>query len=326
VEVLVRAQPDELPVVAPELARSLLHSKVPVWASGTEPGATANGGSSSSSSSRAGGHNVSGLSSSAEGQRLSALTAVLSLSPLTVGDTVIAELYSPHLDQYQRMLILDSLVAAADEMANPRKAPRLAAAGPGSTPKLLPSAEAEAVNRRIGSAAAADDAGAVAKPGLVETSSRRWGRVSLAKQKQGQLAGGGCYTAGNSSMGGSSDPSAAAAAPGAAGASGSRTYRNRFAPVAIRWTSMLLQQCDVRKHGIDLFGRDSLLLGRLLTVLGAFVEAAAATPAVVPLAAGLLELLKSEQVSGHQEVSDTVTRAAIGQVSQQAHSAGVYCW
>jgi hypothetical protein len=89
---------------------------------------------------------------------------------------------------------------------------------------------------------------------------------------------------------------------------------------------MLLQQCDVRKHGIDLFGRDSLLLGRLLTVLGAFVEAAAATPAVVPLAAGLLELLKSEQVSGHQEVSDIVTRAAIGQVSQQAHSAGVYCW
>jgi hypothetical protein len=34
------------------------------------------------------------------------------------------------------MLILDSLVAAADEMANPRKAPRLAAAGPVSTPKL----------------------------------------------------------------------------------------------------------------------------------------------------------------------------------------------
>jgi hypothetical protein len=51
-----------------------------------------------------------------------------------------------------------------------------------------------------------------------------------------------------------------------------------------------------------------LLLGRLLTVLGAFVEAAAATPAALPLSAGLLELVKAPQVSGHKEVrgSDAV--------------------
>jgi hypothetical protein len=32
VEVLVRAAPDELPVVAPELSRALLHCRVPEWA------------------------------------------------------------------------------------------------------------------------------------------------------------------------------------------------------------------------------------------------------------------------------------------------------
>eukprot|EP00775_Hariotina_reticulata_P002036 gene2036-2358_t len=276
VEVLVRAQPDELPVVGPELARSLLHSKVPVWASSLRSEATSSSGDGNSSSRRGDRHDVSCLSSSPEAQRLSALTAVLSLSPLTAGDTIIAELYSPHIDQYQRMLILDSLAAAAAEMAHPRRAPRLAAAGPGGVPKLLLPAEADVGNRRA------------------------------------------CLA-----------PAAAAPAAAASGSS-SRTYRNRFAPVAIRWASMLLQECDVRKHGIDLFGRDSLLLGRLLTVLGAFVEAAAATPAVVPLAAGLLELLKAEQVSGHLEVY--VRRCGLVAASQvvrhlpPARLAGAMLW
>ncbi|KAF6251594.1 hypothetical protein COO60DRAFT_606146 [Scenedesmus sp. NREL 46B-D3] len=42
------------------------------------------------------------------------------------------------------MLVLDSLAAAAAEMADPRKAPRLAAAAPGEAPKLLPPAAAAA--------------------------------------------------------------------------------------------------------------------------------------------------------------------------------------
>jgi hypothetical protein len=117
---------------------------------------------------------------------------------------------------------------------------------------------------------------AQAAAGLVETSSRVWGKVSLQKQAQ---------AAANSSS------------------SSNRTFRNRFAPVALRWTAALLQQCDVKQQGIDLFGRDSVLLGRLLTVLGSFVEAAAETPAAVPLCAGLLELLKAGDVSSHKEVS-----------------------
>jgi telomere length regulation protein len=223
------------------------------------------------------------------------------------------------------MSILDGLAAAAAEMADPRKAPQLALQGPQHAPELLPPAAAghraklgagSALKagflqpRAVKSAAAdetsngsadgslvnasinrADSGGsgvcsgtvnrpasssekAQAAPGLVETSSRVWGKVSLQKQTQ---------AAGNNSS--------------------RKTFRNRFAPVALRWTTALLQQCDVKQQGVDLFGRDSVLLGRLLTVLGSFVEAAAETPAAVPLCAGLLELLKAGEVSSHKEVS-----------------------
>lgn len=35
----------------------------------------------------------------------------------------------------------------------------------------------------------------------------------------------------------------------------------RFAPVAVQWVAGLLEQLDVRRQGIDLLGRDALLLG-----------------------------------------------------------------
>ena len=40
-----------------------------------------------------------------------------------------------------------------------------------------------------------------------------------------------------------------------------------------------------RHHGIDMFGRDAFLLGKLLTTLGAFLEASANSPQSVALAA-----------------------------------------
>lgn len=297
VEVLVRAEPDELPVVAPELARALIHCKVTQWAD-TPTTAPAQH-STTLDPPQAQPHTTKGLSSNAEIQRQRALVAVLSLSPLTSGDTVIAELYSPNLDQHQRVMILDGLASAAVEMSDPRKAPELALQGPQKAPELLPPAPSRstlsstpqphaltaAQQSSAGSSSSsssrhpdgtAGSAKHAAAPGMVEASSRVWGKVSLQKQAQ------------------------EAANPNS---SSKRTFRNRFAPVALRWAAALLQQCDVKQQGIDLFGRDSLLLGRLLTVLGAFVEAAAETPAAMPLCVGLLELLKAQEVSGHKEVS-----------------------
>ena len=52
------------------------------------------------------------------------------------------------------------------------------------------------------------------------------------------------------------------------------------------------------KHGVDLLGRDHVVLGRLLAVLGGFAEAAAGSTAAPPLANATLELLRSPQVRG----------------------------
>ena len=41
----------------------------------------------------------------------------------------------------------------------------------------------------------------------------------------------------------------------------------RFAPVALKWASELLKGSDQVRHGVDLFGRDAMVLGRLLVTL-----------------------------------------------------------
>ena len=46
-----------------------------------------------------------------------------------------------------------------------------------------------------------------------------------------------------------------------------RTVPNAFPKVALPWAAALLRVCDVERHGVDLFNRDPLLLGRLLITL-----------------------------------------------------------
>jgi hypothetical protein len=41
----------------------------------------------------------------------------------------------------------------------------------------------------------------------------------------------------------------------------------RFVDVAAEWTAALLGRVDQEGHGVDLFGRDLLLLGRVLVCL-----------------------------------------------------------
>ncbi|KAK9804941.1 hypothetical protein WJX73_001262 [Symbiochloris irregularis] len=93
-----------------------------------------------------------------------------------------------------------------------------------------------------------------------------------------------------------------------------RVHRNTFPSVAKEWAAALLRECDVEKQGVDLMGRDSLLLGRLLITLGTFVEAAAPAPVSMQLAAAVLELLSSAPVGAHAQ--PYVRRAAIVTASQ----------
>ena len=63
------------------------------------------------------------------------------------------------------------------------------------------------------------------------------------------------------------------------------TPRNAFPGVALPWAAALLQECDVERHGVDLFNRDPLLLGRLLITLVSVPAAAAAATAAAAVAA-----------------------------------------
>lgn len=93
-----------------------------------------------------------------------------------------------------------------------------------------------------------------------------------------------------------------------------RNTVNKFAPVAIPWTAALLKQCDVPGHGIDLFGKDTFLLGRLLVTLGSFLEACHHCAEAVPIAAAVIELVKANNV--HNSEEPYVRRAALVAATQ----------
>lgn len=91
--------------------------------------------------------------------------------------------------------------------------------------------------------------------------------------------------------------------------SASTGHGNRFLPIAAAWTTALLKECDAVRHGVDLFGRDYYLLGRLLCTLGSFLEACQGSADAVPIAATVLELVKGSKVHNNNE--PFVRRAAL---------------
>jgi len=223
---------------AGELARALLYARPPDWAD-REAGADAD---------------------RPDAQRLAALVALLAAAPAPAGAALAGHVFSPHLDLFQRVLVLEALAGGAAALAR-------SAANPTDTldaPPLPPAAAA----RRAGGGAEA--------PGR----SRRWGARSLARL--------------------------AAPAP--------RASRNRFPEVAADWAGALLAGCGAPVHGVDLFGRDALLLGRLLATLGAFAECAAPAPAAAGVAAAVLELLAAPGVHAHPQ--PFVRRSALVAASQ----------
>ena len=159
--------------------------------------------------------------SSPETQRLRCLVALSALCPLPAGDVLLAELYSPHLDTYQRLLVLDVLSSAAQEMAQPpEQAPRLElpSRGGGVPCVVYPSQEARGAltggsggRPGLPAAAAAGAGGGALRAGGGQGRTRVWGPVALRKRGE--------------------------AAP--------KTHRNVFADVALRWAAGLLRQVGV---------------------------------------------------------------------------------
>lgn len=80
-----------------------------------------------------------------------------------------------------------------------------------------------------------------------------------------------------------------------------RVFRNLFLDVAVAWTTSLLQECDIIKHCVDLFGKQHMVLGKLLVTLGTFVHSVSQTSTSEQLALAILELIASPSIHQHQQ-------------------------
>lgn len=147
-------------------------------------------------------------------------------------------------DVYQRAMIMDGMAAAAAEIAKPGA----------SLPPLPGLHPAPAPARQLGSAAAqaAADAAAAAAAGLTAEQARLLTTTAHGSRRVGRVT-----RIASRSL---------AARQRGTGAPAGRV--NRFPPIALKWAAALLRHCDEPQHGIDLLGRDSFLLGKLLVTLG----------------------------------------------------------
>ena len=91
-----------------------------------------------------------------------------------------------------------------------------------------------------------------------------------------------------------------------------------FPRVLLDWSAKLLMRCDKQQHGIDLFGKDSYLLGCLLCTLGNFMEILSGTQEALYLATAVLKLALSDSVRNNKEVF--VRRSALAATAQSISS------
>lgn len=264
VEKLVRAAPEELENAAPDLAQALIHVRCSEVA-------------------------VEGQEQSAEKKRYRALVALLACAPLTV-EVFTHALYSPHVDVSQRLLVLEVMSNAAKELAASGSAFEGSSHGHGLRPIMEidktwygpgssytpigagpwkevhePDAMVSLIHKYEREMPQTQDLRALGK-------SRRWGHRSMQLQKQQR----------NQARGGNA-------------------RKNNFVPYVASFMLPVMRDYDKKQHGVDFLGRDFVVLGRLICMLGVCIECVSLQPEAFILAASLLNMLRSKQISSHPE-------------------------
>ncbi|XP_019175514.1 PREDICTED: telomere length regulation protein TEL2 homolog [Ipomoea nil] len=254
-EKLVRATPDELKFVAGDLARTLVQV-------------------------RCSDSTVEGEEESAEDKREKALVALIAMCPNESLNELNKLLYSPNLDVSQRILILDVMTDAAQELANtrtskPKQHSRLLISSMSDQPWFVP--------RDIGPPGAGSwkeistpgtplnwsysyERELPSKPSQVKKGKmRRWSLQSPKQENQVEWS------------------------------------LNKFPQYAAAFMLPAMQGYDKKRHGVDLLDRDFIVLGKLIYMLGVCMKCAAMHPEASVLASPLLDLLRSREVSYHKE-------------------------
>ncbi|XP_043695771.1 telomere length regulation protein TEL2 homolog [Telopea speciosissima] len=254
-EKLVRASPDELQHVSGELVRTLVQVRCSDFT-------------------------IEGEEDSAEGKRQQALVALLVTCPFESVAAVNKLLYSPNVDISQRILILDVMTDAAQELAdaisNRPRHPQGNLISTSEQPWFLPQSKGPL---GAGSWKEASETGTSLswsyryernlplKPSQIKIGkSRRWSLRS-EKMQQNQLE----YS------------------------------KNKFPLYAAAFMLPAMQGFDKKRHGVDLLGGDFIVLGKLIYMLGVCMRCVAMHPEAMALAPALLDMLSSREVSHHVE-------------------------
>ncbi|KAK9673020.1 hypothetical protein RND81_12G140500 [Saponaria officinalis] len=254
-EKFVRASPDELKHVASDLVRTLVQARCADTA-------------------------VEGEEESAEEKRQKALVALLVMCPFESVTAVNKLLYSPHLDVSQRIMILDVMTEAAQELANTKSIIQKRPSRP------LISEERDAWF--LPSDKGPPGAGMWKEiPDTVSPLNMTYHFSRDLPSKSGQLKKGKTRQWGHR--------------PANVAPTEVDWSTNKFPLYAAAFMLPAMQGFDKRSHGVDLIGRDFIVLGKLVYMLGVCMRCMALHPEASALAPPLLDMLSSREVCRHKE-------------------------
>lgn len=245
-EKLIRASPDELKYLASDLGKALVQV-------------------------RCSESTVEGEEDSAEERRQKALVGLIATRPLESLESMHKLLYSPNVDTSQRIMILDVMTDAAQELANTRIltsehrpatlissldqpwfTPRNDGPPGAGSWKEISSTETPlnwsySYERELTSKASQNRKG----------KSRRWSLKHPTHDSQLEWS------------------------------------QNSFPQYAAAFMLPAMQGHDQKTHGVNLLGRDFIVLGKLIHTLGVCIKCAAMHPEASVLATPLLDMLRS---------------------------------
>ncbi|XP_051193975.1 uncharacterized protein [Lolium perenne] len=252
-EKLVRASPDELRHNAGDLVQALVHVRCSDAA-------------------------VEGEEDSAEEKRQKALVALLVTNPFESLDVLTKLLYSSSVDISQRILVIDVMTEAAQELAETKiinKQQRHGNLISDTSPSwLVPSDRGP-----LGASPWRE----VSEPGSLLSWSHRYEREVPSRSgqvKSGKSRKWGLRKAKDLQVEGS---------------------KNKFPLYAAAFMLPVMQGYDKRRHGVDLLNRDFVVLGKLIYMLGVCMKCMAMHPEASALAPALLDMIGSREISQHAE-------------------------
>ncbi|KAK4256981.1 hypothetical protein QN277_006633 [Acacia crassicarpa] len=256
-EKLIRASPDELKHIVGDLTRALVYV-------------------------RCSDISVEGAEESTEDKRQKALVSLLVTCSFESLDTLNKLLYSPNLDISQRIMILDVMTEAAQELAETK------IMKPKHTTGSLISFVSDTQPWFLPSSAGPPGAGSWKEISRTETLlnwSNSYERELPSKHNQ--------IKKGKTRRWSLGLPSAQQNVM--------ECSQNKFPVYAAAFMLPAMEGYDKKRHGVDLLGRDFVVLGKLIHMLGVCMKSLALHPEASALAPALLDMLRSREVYQHKE-------------------------